>query len=91
MKEKLLAFLRLMEQLVPCPGQHHAITFCQFGSDVVGWEENLGLHMRLPGNKTMTLFMDDGDLELPAHVLAGKCLMAMKAEGAFQETSNLLR
>ncbi len=60
MKEKLLAFLRLMEQLVPCPGQHHAITFCQFGSDVVGWEENLGLHMRLPGNKTMTWQMFNG-------------------------------
>ena len=63
MKKKLLEFLKALEVAVPPPSGHHAITFCQYGSDETGWEDRLGLHVRI-GNGARTVFIEDKDLEL---------------------------
>lgn len=59
------ALLQALEAAVPPPdGQHHAITFNRYGSDVSGWQERLGLHVRV-GAGFATFFLDDADFARP--------------------------
>lgn len=83
MKEKLLAFLKALEAAVPVSGgRHHSITFNQFGSDSVGWEDKLGLHVWIPnghaGAPVQTFFLEDGDLEKPVDILVAEIKAAFQ-------------
>lgn len=78
MKEKLIAFLKLLEKVViPCPRCHHSITYAQYGSDVVGWEDRLVLNIMLR-QQFHVLFLDDEDLEKDPVVLVREVLGVLK-------------
>lgn len=63
MKELLIKFLKTLEEVVPPPVEcHHAITYAQYGSDEIGWEDRLALRINVAGDERV-LFLDTGDLE----------------------------
>jgi hypothetical protein len=68
-RNKLLEFLKALEVALPPEGGHHAITFCQYGSASTGWEDRLGLHVRLGESAMQTVFLEEGDLEKPVWLL----------------------
>lgn len=65
MKAWLMDFLKLLESAIPPgDGQHHGISYCQYGSDSAGWSDRVGLHVRMDGG-AQTFFLDDADFEKP--------------------------
>ena len=60
--EWIMEFLKALEAELPPPtGQHHSLTFAQFGSDATGWEDKLCLGFR-KSNGSQNYFLDDRDL-----------------------------
>lgn len=68
MRAYLLQLLKTLEQRLVPPAGHHAITYGQYGNDVLGWEDRLALHVRRP-TQNITLFLDEADLEKPIEQL----------------------
>lgn len=63
--------LKALEKVFPPPpGQHHALTFCRYGSDATGWEDKLALRLRGPGaDAVTTFFVEDHELQQPVDEL----------------------
>ena len=63
MREKLIAFLRELERVVPPPTNcHHALMYAQYGSDEAGWTDKLALQINHTG-RFLCLFIDEGDFD----------------------------
>lgn len=78
----LRRFLQLLERYIPLPrGRHHAITYCQYGSDETGWRDELGLHVWLPSDQGVrTVFLDDADFEKTPEELACEVLRTVEKD-----------
>ena len=59
----IMTFLKTLEaEAPPPPGQHHSLTFAQYGSDSEGWSDRLCLGFR-KHNGSQNYFLDDNDLK----------------------------
>lgn len=64
--ETTLAFLRELEAEFPPPaGQHHSLTFAQYGSDEAGWQDKLCLTIRYSSGSQNFLYGEGEALGSP--------------------------
>ena len=73
----IIELLKGLEVAIPpAPTCHHAITFAQYGSDEVGWDDRLALQVGV-GGEFHCLFLDDSDMEKPAGQLICEVVAAL--------------
>jgi hypothetical protein len=71
-------FLKALELAYTPYGGHHAITYTRIGSKKTGWQDKLGLHIRLKNGDIQTLFLEQSDFEKDENTLLKEILVLIK-------------
>jgi hypothetical protein len=74
----LVAFFQSLNKKIPPPRHtRHNLCLMQYGNDIEGWQDRMGLTVWYAG-KWATVFLDDGDFSKTAEALADEVVGVVK-------------